>query len=72
MGPPSLGRPKWGGSTWTKDAHMGKAPRRKLPPRGGSFLPPSLAPHQREGNPRGHPLRLPPPPRWPPLPSHYK
>ena len=39
MGPLSLGRPKWGGSTWTKEAHVGKAPRRKLPPRGGSFLP---------------------------------
>ena len=39
MGPLSLRRPKWGGSTWTKEAHMGKAPRRKLPPRGGSFLP---------------------------------
>lgn len=32
MGPLSLGRPKWGGSTWTKEAHVGKAPRRKLPP----------------------------------------
>ena len=55
MAPLSVGRPKWGGSTWTKEAHMGKAPRRKLPPRGGSFLPPSLAPHQREGNPRAPP-----------------
>ena len=55
MAPLSLGRPKWGGSTWTKEAHMGKAPRRKLPPRGRSFLPPSLAPHQREGNPRAPP-----------------
>ena len=32
MVPLSLGRPKWGGSTWTKEAHVGKAPRRKLPP----------------------------------------
>ena len=38
MDPLSLGRPKWGGSTWTKEAHVGEAPRRKLPPRGGSFL----------------------------------
>ena len=48
MGPLSLGRPKWGGSTWTKEAHVGKAPRRKLPP-------PLGRPHQVEGNPRAPP-----------------
>ena len=40
MGSLSLGRPKWGGSTCTKEAQVGEAPRRKLPPMGGSFLPP--------------------------------
>ena len=49
MGPISLGRPKWGGSTWTKEAQKGMAPRRKLPPRGGSFLP--LVAGPREGKP---------------------
>ena len=72
MAPLSLGSPKWGGSTWAKGAQEGEAPRWKLPPRGGSFIPPSLAPHQGEGNPRAPPLGLPPPPRWSPLPSHYK
>lgn len=47
MGPLSLGRPKWGGSTLTKEAHVGMAPRRKLPPRGGSVLP--LVAGPREG-----------------------
>ena len=35
MGSLSLGRPKWGGSTWAKGAQEGEAPRRELP---GSFL----------------------------------
>ena len=26
MGSLSLGRPKWGGSTWAKGAHEGRAP----------------------------------------------
>ena len=35
MGSLSLGRPKWGGSTWAKRAQEGRAPggaSRKLPP----------------------------------------
>ena len=32
----SLGRPKWGGSTWAKGAQEMEAPRRELP---GNFLP---------------------------------
>ena len=35
MGSLSLGRPKWGGSTWAKGAQEGRAPggaSRKLPP----------------------------------------
>ena len=43
MGPLSLGRPKWGGSTWTKEAQKGMAPRRK------SFFP--LVAGPREGKP---------------------
>ena len=55
MGSLSLGRPKWGGSTWAKGAQEGRAPRgasRKLPP-----------------SPLAQPLGLPPPPRWLPSPS---
>ena len=59
MGPLSLGRPKWGGSTWTKEAHVGKAPRRKLPPpwgastRGRETLgrPPRAAPSSKVASP---------------------
>ena len=63
MGPVSLGRPKWGGSTWAIGAQEGRAPggaSRKLPP------PPWRKP--REGNSREQPLGLPPPPREAPLP----
>ena len=41
MGPLSLGMPKWGGSTWTKEAQGGGA-------LGGSFLPPRMALEGRE------------------------
>ena len=43
MGSLSLGRPKWGGSTWAKRAHEGEAPW-------GSFLEASPLPPWR--NPR--------------------
>ena len=46
MGSLSLGRPKWGGSTWAKGGQVGEAPRRELP---GSFLP--LGAALREGKP---------------------
>ena len=64
MAPLSLGRPKWGGSHLDQGGPSGMAPRRKLPPRGRSFLPPSLVPHQWEGNPRAplivEPINSPP------------
>ena len=47
MGSLSLGRPKWGGSTWAKGGQEGEAPRRELP---GSFFPPFGA-ALREGKP---------------------
>jgi len=51
MAPHSLGTPKWGGSIWTKEAHVREAPRRKLPPL-----------WQTQGRPlEGCPL---PPPLW--------
>ena len=68
MGSLSLGRPKWGGSTWAKGAHEGKAPW-------GSFqeaFPLPLGTTLGRGNPRAQPLGMPPPPRWLPSPSPYK
>ena len=64
MGSLSLGRPKWGGSTWAKGAQEGRAPW-------GSFQEASPLPlgvALGRGNPRAQPLGLPPPPRWLPPP----
>ena len=60
MGSLSLGRPKWGGSTWAKGAQEGG----RL---GGSFqeASPLLGAALGEGNPREQPLGLPPPPPLP-------
>ena len=46
MGSLSLGRPKWGGSTWAKGGPRGEAPWGKLP---GSF--PLLGAALGEGKP---------------------
>ena len=63
MGSLSLGRPKWGGSTWAKRAQEGRAPggaSRNLPP------PPWRIPRQ-EGT-LGHSPRAAPSSKEAPLP----
>ena len=68
MGSLSLGRPKWGGSTWAKGAQERREPW-------GSFQetsPLPLGAALGRGNPRAQPLGLLPPPRWLPSPLPYK
>src|ERR1041384_2333706 len=65
MGSLSLGRTKWGGSTWAKGAQEGRAPWGSCQEASHSPLGATLG----RGNPRAPPLGLSPPPRWLPSPS---
>ena len=67
MGSLSLGRPKWGGSTWAKRAQEGRAPggaSRKLPPsprrsprqEGTLGRSPRAAPSSKGGSPPPPPI----------------